>query len=263
MSNNPDPNATPSVPSVSDLFDTAQQSGGIGAAAKKVLIANLNGYTARGAAGPTAKSLSTTSVTIVLDLIDRSGSMVPFQQAVIDAINLKKQAFLKSKSAGSIIMSSWFFDSKPELWYSYQRLESVPDLTAQLYDPNGGTALNDTFLDSMIGLVSYVTTLQKTGTDVTVLVWAYTDGDDTASQRTASAVKTVIDDLMLKEIYTFVMVAFGHGFARNVAGPLGIKNVIESSATEHDIRATVDFVSQSVLQVSTGKIDPNSIGQQP
>src|SRR5258708_26727144 len=94
-----------------------------GAAKKKILIKNLNGYTARGAAGPTAKSLSTTAVTIILDLIDRSGSMYPFQQAMIDAVNMKKQSFLGSKSAGSIIMASWFFDSKPELWYSFQRLE--------------------------------------------------------------------------------------------------------------------------------------------
>lgn len=254
-----------SVPNVDDLFDQAQTTigGAVGPAAAKVLIANLNGYTARGAAGPAATSLSTTSVTVTLDLVDRSGSMEPYRQAVIDAINMKRKAWLKSKAANSIIHATWFFGSKPELWFSYQRLQSVPDLTPAQYDPNGGTALNDTIIDSLVGLVTYVETLQKTGTDVTVLVWIYTDGDDTTSKRTASAVKTVIDDLKLKEIYTFVLVAFGHGFAQNVAAPLGIQNVLESSASEHDIRTVVDFVSQSVVQVSTGQISASSIGQQP
>jgi hypothetical protein len=244
-----------------DLFNNAQDEG-LSQATTGILVNNLNGTTVAGAQGTAADDLTGDEVTLFVEILDRTGSMSPWRQAVIDSFNEQLTALGNSKAADSILMSSWLFNEKSTLRHGYLPLANVPTLDLSSYDPDGSTALYDAVLDALTGVVAYGQSLRDAGIRTKIVVVAVTDGEDNASRRaTPAKVKTVVEDLLRQEIYTFAFVAFGMS-GKQVADSMGFpaQNVLDANADPSSIRKALGTVSKSVIRASQTVIGATGSG---
>jgi len=244
-----------STTNLQSLFQKSQQSG-MSNRSVDILVQNLSGQAGLGCVGAQVDDLNTDESTLVLVVMDSSGSMSSLRDDVIDAFNQMTRALKDSKQSDSILLSAWTFDSTPHLLFGYSLIDQVPDLNRTTYAPNGSTALYDAVLDGFTGLVAYNQTLRDAGNQTRCVVVVISDGDDNTSQRTAAAVKTVATDLLKQEIYTLAFIGMGDARTfQQVAGSMGFPSILTVANSASDIRKALALVSNSVIRVSqqTGK----------
>lgn len=235
---------------INNLFDNAQDEG-LSSAAAGILINNLNATTIAGAQGASIDDLAGDEVTLLVEVKDRSYSLSPYQDDVINAYNDQVKALLDSKASDSILMSSWLFNERTVLRHGYLPLESVPLLDRNSYDPDGTTALYDAVLDAFTGVVAYGQSLRDAGIRTKIVVVVITDGEDNASRNSAAKVATVAQDLLKQEIYTLAFVAFGVN-GKAIAAQMGFpaQNVMDETTDPSAIRRALGTVSKSVIRAS-------------
>ncbi len=125
----------------------------------------------------------------IIDITDRSGSMAHLRQDVIGGFN----AFLVDQKSvpGEARLTHIQFDNHYEKQYAGKDIQTVEPLTAESYQPRGGTALFDA-----IGR-----TLQEQGHRIKTENWAdkvivciRTDGEENSSvEYTQDKIKTMIE----------------------------------------------------------------------
>ncbi len=243
----------PSLNSVQSLFQSAQAAPGqkgLSHAATEILIQNLTPATLAGTQGASFETLGGDKAFLFVPVLDMTGSMIAFRQDVIEAYNHMLAALKGSKQADQILMSSWTFNVKSHLLHGYTPLEFVPQLANRTYDPNDQTALYDAILDAIVGVVAYGQELRNQGARTKITLVVFTDGHDNASTNTAKMVRKVIEELLNLEIYTFALVGFGGGFAKQLAKDIGIPNILEAKADPSAIRHALEVVSASVIKAS-------------
>lgn len=239
--------------SLNNLFDDASKEG-LSSGAAGVLVENLNALTVAGAQGTSLDELAGDEVTLFCAIIDETGSMDPHRTTVVSAYNKMLDALKASANADSILLSTWFFNTIPKLVHSYLPLESVPNLTIRDYNPDELTALFDATLHGLTSVVAYGQDLRNNGVRTKVVIVVFTDGEDNRSRYSANHVRTVAEDLIEQEFYHLALVAFGQGFAYQVAREMGFPNILEVGSSEEDIRSAVGAVSSSVIRISQSKI---------
>lgn len=222
----------------------------------QILVENIDPTTIAGAQGVDVNSLPTDEQTIVVYVVDKTGSMAGYQNLVIDAYNEELQAVKDSKAADTIVLSVWLFDTWPTLLHGYLTLDQAQQFDRKVYDPDGLTALYDAVLDAFTGVVGYAETLMRAGNRVKVVVVVMTDGEDNSSRKTSAEVKTVATDLVNQEIYTLALVGFGGTDAKTIADSMGFpeKNVLTATSDPSSIRRALAQVSKSVIRTSQTKI---------
>jgi hypothetical protein len=246
---------------VSGLLNDAQ-SDGMGNKATSILVENLNALTVAGAQGLAVDDLSGDHVVLLCVILDETGSMDSYRADVVDAYNNMLSALRDSKTADDILISTWFFNTQSKLLHGYTDLAHAPSLGRGNYAPDGGTALFDAVLDGLTGVVAYGQDLRNNGISTKVIVVVLTDGEDNSSRHRATDVQIVVEDLLHQEFYTLALVAFGSGFAQQVATQMGFpaQNILESGADARSIRRALGTVSKSIIRASQTVIDPNASG---
>lgn len=240
------------------LFQSSQQSG-MSRQSVDLMIQNLDAQTGLGCVGAQVDDLNTDDVTLLVVVIDQSSSMSPVKNDVIDAFNQMTRALADSKAADSILMSAWTFDDQPNILFGYTPIDSVTDLTAQTYQPNGATALYDATLDGFTGIVAYGQNLRDNGIRTRSIVVVISDGGDNVSGASASAVKTVAQDLRRQEFYTLAFVGLGdEAYFTQIANNMGFNNVLTTSNTPGEIRRALNLISGSVIRTSQNQISTTS-----
>lgn len=236
------------------LFQASQNSG-MSQQSVNLMIQNLDAQTGLGCVGAQVDDLNTDDVTLLTLIIDESGSMGHVRNDVIDAFNQMTRALSDSKAADSILMSAWTFSNAPKLLFSYTPIDSVKDLTAKDYTPNGATALYDATMDGITGIVGYGQNLRSAGIRTRSIIVVITDGGDNVSGHTASAVKTVADDLIRQEVYTLAFVGLGNeSHFKGIAKKMGFGNVLTTNNTASEIRKTLNLISGSVIRTSQAQV---------
>jgi hypothetical protein len=251
----------PSVHSVQGLFQSLQATPGqkgLSQAATEILIQNLTPATLAGSQGAGYEVLGGDKAFLFVPVLDMTGSMASFRHDVIMAYNNMLDALKGSKQAEQILMSSWTFNSQSYLVHGYTPLEFVPPLNEQIYDPNDQTALYDAVLDALTGVVAYGQDLRNQGARTKITLVVFTDGQDNVSRNDAKKVRKVVEELLAMEMYTFALVAFGGGFAKQVAQNIGFPNVLEATADPSAIRQALEVVSSSVIRASQTMISANA-----
>jgi hypothetical protein len=242
------------------LFQSSQQSG-MSRQSVDLMVQNLDAQTGLGCVGAQVDDLNTDDVTLLVMIIDQSSSMGSVSNDVIDSFNQMTRALADSKAADSILMSAWTFDNQPNLLFGYTPIESVKDLNANNYQPSGATALYDAVMDGFTGIVAYGQQLRDSGIRTRSIVCVMTDGGDNVSSNTASAVKTVAQDLLRQEFYTLAFVGLGdEKYFRGVADSMGFDNVLTTSNSPTEIRRTLNMISGSVIRASQNQISANGNG---
>lgn len=244
-----------SMSEVQDLFGDAQDEG-LGTNSSQLLVGNLDFQTTMGAQGAGVDDLVGDEVTLVIPVVDQTGSMDDHRDSVIQAFNDMIAALRDSKASDQILVSTWLFNEKPTLLHGYVGLSQVPALTRQNYQPGGLTALFDAVLDAFTGCVAYGQTLRNSGFRTKIIVVAITDGEDNMSRHTISEVRTVADDLLRQEMYVLALVAFGFQ-GRPVAEQMGFPKVLEANKDASSIRRALGQVSKSIIRKSQTQIASN------
>lgn len=232
------------------------KSEGLSTPAVEVLVENLNALTEAGAQGTSAEDLAGDEVTLFCVILDETGSMQPYQSEVVTAYKEMLAALKDSKAADSILVSTWLFNVRQRLLHSYLLLENVPELGR--YQPDEMTALFDATLSGLTSVVAYSQDLRNNGIRTKVVVVVFTDGEDNRSVNTAERVRVLAEELLKQESYILALVAFGTGFAHQVASDMGFPNVLEVNSDPSSIRRALGTVSKSVIRASQTKIDPNA-----
>lgn len=122
------------------------------------------------AANPDLKN----SVTHVIFILDRSGSMSGMEGDVIGGFNSYVDGLKKSPNGGDVGISYVRFDTEIELVWDDLALDKVPVMTRTDYVPRGNTAL----LDAIGMTISAV----KNDPDHSYIVITHTDGHENSSR---------------------------------------------------------------------------------
>lgn len=243
----------PNLNNIQDLFADAQDEG-LQDQASAILVENLDSIALAGCNGADLTEINTDDVTLVAAVIDASGSMSGVRQAVVESFNTMLDSFNGSKQADSILVSAWSFNDAARLHFSYTPAPSVAKLTWGEYDPDGGTALYDTLLYVMAGMVAYGQTLRNGGIRTRGIIVVFSDGGDNTSRAQAYQVSTVSDGLMAQEIYTLAYAGFGVPDPTALAAQVGFPTVIPAGSGPSEIRRIFRQVSASVVRASQATI---------
>ncbi len=246
---------------IKGLFDSAKDDG-LDEEAVDTLVDNLDNVALQGCTGVDVDLIPTDDVTLVVPVLDASESMLDNEnyKAVIDGFNTMIEAFKGSKKAESILLSTWLFNTTPQLLFGFTPSLSVPELTEAEYHPFGATALYDALLFAMTGLVAYGQKLRDNGVRTKCIITAFSDGENNSSQAEAHEIKKVAQSLLAQEIYILAYAGFvGYlGFSpEEQARIVGFPSVIEANATQSEIRRIFGQVSASIIQTSQTIIDPD------
>jgi uncharacterized protein YegL len=238
---------------IQDLFADAQNEG-LEDQASVILVENLDSVALAGCSGADLAEINTDDVTLVAAVIDASASMSGERQAVIDGFNTMLETFNGSKQADSILVSAWSFNNSAQLHFSYAPVPLVKKLTWADYNPDGGTALYDTLLYVMAGMVAYGQTLRNNGLRTRGIIVVFSDGEDNSSRATAQQVSTVSRGLLAQEIYTLAYAGFGVPDPARLAAEVGFPSVIPAGSGPSEIRRIFRQVSASVIRVSQATV---------
>ena len=162
------------------------------------------------------------------------------------------RAVAKAKSVDDVLVSAWSFNHFSKVMFNWKKLEDVALLTANEYNPSGGTALYQTVLNSMTALAAYAENLRRSGMRVRVVYGVVSDGADTEGGVSPSTIKTLAETLLDKETYTLVYFGFGNqAHMEQIGKDMGFP-VIEttSNLSDKEIRKVFDLVSGSVYSMS-------------
>ena len=188
--------------------------------------------------------------TLISFLIDSSSSMSSYEDAMRESIEKFKQAIANSKEKDEIMISRTNFNHEIEV-SGYQLVETM----STDYCADGGTALYDAIVTAQQNLYQgrdgggYMAELQKNGIRVKSLFLIFSDGEDRHSQSSINEARQSIQFLQKEEILV-AYVCFGGG--RSIATELGIQpnNIVETDATESELRKIMQVVSRSAVSFS-------------
>jgi len=182
--------------------------------------------------------------------IDDSGSMSTFECVMRDCLNRFKSAIKGSKESDEMLISRTLFGNDV-LPGGYQFIDDFNDD----YHASGMTKLYDCIVDGQKRLFDgagngYMEKLQANGIKAKAVIAIFSDGEDTYSNATLNDARRAIEFLHSKEIVV-AFIAFGNN-AHGIAQKLGIedKNILETDATESDLRRIFMILSKSAISAS-------------
>lgn len=265
------------IQSVEEVMSNAVSAGIISSQSQQVITTDLDDIALAGCGGVDIDDIDSEDVTLVSVVLDCSGSMYEHAQEVIDSYNTRFLRPMKSaKNAESILVSVWVFSSgrNPDnvrLVHGYTPVPQCPNLTANDYDPNGGTPLYDAVLKSLTGVVSYGQTLRDNGTRTKSIVIVLSDGWENDSRVSASKVRRISADVLRAQEFVLSYVFFGdQSEGDKAAQDIGFPphHRLTDDKDDSGIRRVLGQMSASVIstsqaQVSSGSISANAFFQNP
>ena len=166
-------------------------------------IGEIGTTTTKRGASDTTSEKSTLPVHLYM-LLDRSGSMSGWEKDVIGGFNsfIKEQQAEKDECSVTLVQ----FDGQDpyEMILDAEKLESVKELDASVYNPRGSTPL----LDALGRLIKSAEARNRR-TPEDVLVWVFTDGMENASREFTSAQVKELVQAKEKEGWTFMFMGAG------------------------------------------------------
>jgi hypothetical protein len=271
--------STPSKNDVAALFNSPDAADlGISGKGSDILIANLNATTLPMCVGAPIDSLESDDVTIIMFCIDASPSMEKVADLLIETFNEIMIDGLKGaakKTANSIVIGGLSFSTKitPMWGGGFIKLQDLPRLTKQDYDPSKGNATNlfKGQLDSLTAAGAYATqVLAETGTPPKVIVVGMSDGADNCRMVNPQDVLIMTQGLS-RELWKLPMAIFEtyeRVDGRQIAQDTGF-DVFEfkkgPNETDDDIRRRfrhmIGTVSSSVISASQAKVGTPAASQ--
>ena len=187
----------------------------------------LNHYPAAGAHSFHAHKAGTKTAHVVF-ILDDSGSMQSCRDATIDGFN----EFLSGQKGSEVptFISLYKFDgSRTVRVFSRVGVNEVPNLNRELYNPQGGTNLNDAICEVMIEVNNNLAASREDLRDSISLV-ILTDGEENSSRTyRAGDVKAMVEKAEANDWAFFFLGANIDAFAVGTAYGFGVSNTLQYS----------------------------------
>ena len=190
-------------------------------------------------------------------VLDKSGSMAVVRGAVIDGYNGYLEELREADRANGSQTRFWLtlFDTQFEQVWAGKRLDTVPPLDLDHYNPDGMTALYDAIAHTILETDRNLS--QAGDVEMKVLVVVLTDGAENSSQEyNAAALSALVAKYEARENWTFVYLGAGHETleeARVEAERIGVKreNAMRWRTDADSARASMDMLSQATVTRKT------------
>lgn len=210
-----------------------------------------------------ANDLNGDQVSLILRIIDRTGSLLRYRSEMIEASQLLVDALINSKAGDEMLMSTWTFNSTGgiQVLDGFVKLEDVTPLSDANYDmrPEDMTNLYDTVYNALTdpnaGIIAYAQLLKDQGIRVKVTVLVLSDGEDNRSSTDPDKIKNLA---VANEGCYFCFMAFGTGFAQRAADNMGFPNVREHNSAPGELRKMMGEFSKSQVRASQTTVASNS-----
>ena len=191
--------------------------------------------------------------TLVNLVIDCSGSMSGYVQTMVGCLESFKQAIKNSKQEDEMLVAITRFGIRSGVEYEgYQLVNSM----STSYSADGMTPLYDAVCGVQERLYDgqdngYMEELVQEGIKVKGIVVILSDGCENDSKYHDLQDSRRAIDLLCKQEIIVAFVAFG-GEARDEADRLGVdpQNIMETDASESELRRIFDIVSKSAISAS-------------
>ena len=187
-------------------------------------------------------------VSIVL-LVDQSGSMKPFAQAVPDAFDRFVESLREGGAAESSRLAVVTFAERGDIALPFTPLTA--EVRLEGYAPEGGTRLVDTVRDVLLALLD-----RGWGEGERVVIAVITDGKDTSSTPEG---RWELQSLSLRALAReWTLLTFGLGTdARNAARSLGFPDDPDAART---LARSAESLFESLAALSSRSIPPGVSG---
>jgi uncharacterized protein YegL len=178
-------------------------------------------------------------------VLDRSGSMDLLKVNALAGFNTLIDEQKKMAIPAKLSLS--LFNSRVELVYDAVPIANVPELTNPVYEPEGGTALNDA-IGSMI--ISIGKRVQRS---TRVLIAILTDGAENSSRRFST--EDILQMVSYRRLnYDWQFIFIGPASSIDYGLKIGIQrsNIVEFDTDPEGIRLIMDRLSKSVRAYQLG-----------
>ena len=175
--------------------------------------------------------------------IDCSGSMSPYVSEMKMSMTNYVKSIKDSKSDDEMLVSRTDFSSN----VTSSGFQVIDDFGTD-YSAGGTTHMYDAIIAAAYQLTDYMNTLNSSGVRTRGGLVIFSDGDDIGSTKTIHDARDAIAMLKKEEIVV-AFVAFGPD-ARGIANDLGITDVLETKASESELRRVWGVLSKSAISSS-------------
>lgn len=202
-----------------------------------------------------------TELTLVTVCVDKSGSVLSFENDIDKTVVSVVEACRKSPRADNLLLRVVEFNNHIKEVHGFKPLiDCSPNDYSNMLKAHGGTALFDTTLNSIESTVNYAGPLTANDYTVNGLVVVITDGDDNGSKTTPNLVKKQIVDTKTKEnLESLLTILVGVNVQspsiqqyldtfKNDAGLDQYVNLADASVS--NLAKLAQFISKSVTSVS-------------
>lgn len=209
-------------------------------------------------------TLGATEYTLVLLIIDRSGSVGGFDHLINKAVQEVVKSCRRSPRADNLLLRVIIFDSSVDEFHGFKALMDCNEADyASVCVPRGATALYDATYNAVMSAVQYGKDLVSNDFAVNCALFAITDGEDNSSTATRKMVAQALADARRSEALESIMpVLIGVGYAADEQQGLGTylqsfkdeagfqQYVFIDRADEKKLAKLGGFISQSISSQS-------------
>lgn len=241
---------------IGSLFGAAKQEGSISNASANVLTAVDIGDRIREGMGVSVDDVQASEVILVTQLIDDSGS-IRFgsnAQAVRDGHNGAIDALGggKKQQVDNMLAHTCYLNGT--VLFPFRLIGSVDRMDNRNYDPNGGTPLYEAAIVTLGRVLAKAQEFSGSGVPVRTVTLIVTDGASTDNRRTADEVKTIVQDMLKKEIHIVAGMGIDDGSTdfRRVFMDMGIRPewILTPASSPSEIRKAFQVFSRSAVRAS-------------
>jgi hypothetical protein len=239
---------------INSLLNSAKNEGQISGASANVLTAVDIGDRIRDGLGVDVGDVQSSEAIIVTLLIDDSGSirMSGNTQSVRDGYNGCLDALKDAKQENSMLVQTSYLNGNVLTPYCLRG--NAVRMNQSNYNPNGGTPLYEETIVTLGRVLAKAKEFSDSGVPVRTVTLIVTDGASTDHNRTADEVKTIVQDMLKKEIHIVAGMGIDDGSTdfRQVFRDMGIQDewILTPGNTSSDIRKAFQVFSKSAVKVS-------------
>jgi hypothetical protein len=238
------------------LFKGAVQDGVLSKAALQAIDVDDIGANINAALGVSVDDVTASEVTLVSLLIDDSSSIRFVNgntQAVRDGHNLVLDALAKTKQKDGILAMCSYLNRG--LLYPYASVDQAVRMSANNYDPSGGTPLYSKTVELLGTVVAKSQDFLHNGIACKTVTAIITDGNDESMRgKTASDVRMIVEDMLRAENHIIAGVGIDDGGTdfKRVFGEMGIRDewILTPKNSPSEIRKAFSMLSQSAQRAS-------------